>query len=158
MALVQNQEVKKPKKGPVKTVRWQEPTRLEEVKYFKMNDAPSAPSLTVQEVNEIQKHLADVPAHMIPSELQKIEMMMDRKVIEMNKDRERGGRNGIEDNKGNQLVLRRRLMDMKPTIRFTRKLISKCIAIFKINTTILELDQGDFNMELGQESTEIPAQ
>lgn len=44
-----------------------------------MNDEPSAAGLSFEEVNEIQKHLADVPSHMIPSELQKIEMKLDRK-------------------------------------------------------------------------------
>ena len=66
---------------------------------------------------------------MIPSELQKIEMMMDRKIIEMQKDKkattETFGGAVIEDHKGSQIQLRRKLMEMKPTIRFTRKLISK---------------------------------
>ena len=44
-----------------------------------MNDEPCAPGLSHNEVAEIQKHLADVPSHMIPSELQKIEMKLDRK-------------------------------------------------------------------------------
>ena len=48
--------------------------KLEEIKYFKMNDEPSKPGLSDQEVQEIQKHLADVPSHLIPSEIQKIEM------------------------------------------------------------------------------------
>ena len=34
-----------------------------------MNDEPSKPGLSLSEVQEIQKHLADVPAHMIPSEM-----------------------------------------------------------------------------------------
>lgn len=41
------------KKKRNKSVRWQDPGRLEEVKYFKMNDAPSAPSLSLQEVADI---------------------------------------------------------------------------------------------------------
>lgn len=52
-----------------------------------MNDEPSAPGLTIDEVVEIQKHLADVPAHMIPSELQKIEMKLDSKYRELLEER-----------------------------------------------------------------------
>ena len=36
--------------------------QLEEVKYFKMNDEPNKAGLSMAEVQEIQKHLADVPA------------------------------------------------------------------------------------------------
>lgn len=43
-----------------------------------MNDEPSAPGLSMEEVEEIQKHLANVPSHMIPSELKNIEMKLDR--------------------------------------------------------------------------------
>jgi len=53
-----------------------------------MNDEPSAPGLTIEEVIEIQKHLADVPAHMIPSELQKIEMKLDRELLEERRGQE----------------------------------------------------------------------
>lgn len=42
----------KPKKK-TKTVRWQTQDRLEEVKYFKMNDEPSKPGLSEAEVVEI---------------------------------------------------------------------------------------------------------
>lgn len=58
----------------------------------------------------------------------------------------------IEDHKGSQIQLRRKLMEMKPTIRFTRKLISKSL----INLLILNfigVEQGDFAM-WGEESTE----
>lgn len=58
---------------------------LENVKFFKMNDEPSAPGLTVEEVEEIQKHLANVPSHMIPSELKNIEMKLDRQKLEEQK-------------------------------------------------------------------------
>ncbi len=43
-----------------------------------MNDEPNAKGLTYEEVEEIQKHLANVPAHMIPAELKNIEMKLDR--------------------------------------------------------------------------------
>ena len=46
-----------------------------------MNDEPNKPGLSIQEVQEIQKHLADVPSHLIPSEIQKIEMQLDGKRI-----------------------------------------------------------------------------
>jgi hypothetical protein len=52
------------------------------VKFFKMNDEPSAPGLTVDEVDEIQRHLANVPMHMIPTELKNIEMKLDREKLE----------------------------------------------------------------------------
>ncbi len=52
-----------------------------------MNDEPSAPGLSLEEVVEIQKHLADVPAHMIHSELQKIEMKLDSKYRELLEER-----------------------------------------------------------------------
>ena len=43
-------------------MRWASPEQLEEVKYFKMNDEPNKAGLSMAEVQEIQKHLADVPA------------------------------------------------------------------------------------------------
>jgi hypothetical protein len=47
-----------------------------------MTDEPKAPGLSVDEVQEIQKHLANVPSHMIPSELKNIEMKLDRQKLE----------------------------------------------------------------------------
>eukprot|EP00352_Strombidinopsis_acuminata_P002495 CAMPEP_0176402266 /NCGR_PEP_ID=MMETSP0126-20121128/49127_1 /TAXON_ID=141414 ORGANISM="Strombidinopsis acuminatum, Strain SPMC142" /NCGR_SAMPLE_ID=MMETSP0126 /ASSEMBLY_ACC=CAM_ASM_000229 /LENGTH=61 /DNA_ID=CAMNT_0017779753 /DNA_START=493 /DNA_END=678 /DNA_ORIENTATION=- len=52
-----------------------------------MNDEPNAPGLTLDEVAEIQKHLADIPAHMIPSEMQKIEKMFERKKLDEMKNK-----------------------------------------------------------------------
>lgn len=52
-----------------------------------MNDEPNAPGLTLDEVREIQKHLADIPAHMIPSEMQKIEKMFERKKLDEMKNK-----------------------------------------------------------------------
>ena len=69
------------KRKTAKTVRWQTEEQLEEIKYFKMNDEPIKPGLSLTEVQEIQKHLADVPAHLIPSEIQKIEMQLDGRRI-----------------------------------------------------------------------------
>ena len=55
---------------------------MEDVKFFKMNDEPSAAGLTIEEVEEIQRHLANVPMHMIPTELKNIEMKLDREKLE----------------------------------------------------------------------------
>ena len=46
-----------------------------------MNDEPNKAGLSLAEVQEIQKHLADVPAHLIPSEIQKIEMQLDGRLL-----------------------------------------------------------------------------
>jgi hypothetical protein len=72
----------RPKKK--KSVSWNTQS-LEQVKYFKQNDEPSAAGLSLAEVAEIQKRLADVPSHMIPSELSRIEMKLDRKLMEEQK-------------------------------------------------------------------------
>jgi hypothetical protein len=74
--------VARPKKK--KSVSWNT-KNLEQVKYFKQNDEPSAAGLSLAEVSEIQKRLADVPSHMIPSELSRIEMKLDRKLMEEQK-------------------------------------------------------------------------
>jgi hypothetical protein len=66
-----------PSKKSRKRVQWRD-DQLEQVKYFKQNDEPSAPGLSEKEVLEIQKCLADVPSHMIPAELSRIEMKLDR--------------------------------------------------------------------------------
>lgn len=42
----------KPKKK-TKTVKWQSQDKLEEVKFFKMNDEPNKPGLSLGEVQEI---------------------------------------------------------------------------------------------------------
>mmetsp|Transcript_13047 Transcript_13047/g.9444 ORF Transcript_13047/g.9444 Transcript_13047/m.9444 type:complete len:111 (-) Transcript_13047:229-561(-) len=53
-----------------------------------MNDEPSARGLSLEEVAEIQKHLANVPSHMIPSELKNIEIRMEREKREEHKNME----------------------------------------------------------------------
>ena len=77
----ERQEPPRKKKKSNKTVRWAAQEHLEEVKYFKMNDEPNKAGLSLAEVQEIQKHLADVPAHLIPSEIQKIEMQLDGRLL-----------------------------------------------------------------------------
>ena len=47
-----------------------------------MTDEPAAPGLSLEEVAEIQRHLANVPMHMIPTELKNIEMKLDREKLE----------------------------------------------------------------------------
>jgi|LakMenE18May11ns_1017448.scaffolds.fasta_scaffold9886134_1 hypothetical protein len=74
-----------------------------------MNDEPNAPGLSIDEVMELQKHLVDVPAHMIPSELKKIEMRLDSKNREM-----------LEERKGQESVLKSKIDAMKPMVRFAR--------------------------------------
>lgn len=81
------------------------------MKYFKQNDEPSAAGLSLAEVHEIQKRLADVPSHMIPSELSRIEMKLDRKLL--------------EEQKSIETQLRSKLDQMKPIIRYTRQLFRK---------------------------------
>lgn len=96
-------EATRPKKK--KSVTWNNHS-LEQVKYFKQNDEPSAAGLSIQEVQEIQKRLADVPSHMIPSELSRIEMKLDRKLM--------------EEQKSIETQLKCKLDSMKPVIRYTR--------------------------------------
>lgn len=55
--------------------------------------------------------MADVPAHLIPSEIQKIEMQLDGRLL-----RER---------KSLDLQLRVKLVEMKPQIPYRRTLASK---------------------------------
>jgi hypothetical protein len=85
-----------------KGVRWEAEERLEAVKFFKMNDEPSAPGLSAAEVAEIQRHLANVPSHMIPSELKNIEMKLDREKL--------------QEQKGRDNYIREKLEKMKPLI------------------------------------------
>jgi hypothetical protein len=91
-------------------VQWNS-TQLEQVKYFKQNDEPSAPGLSIQEVMEIQKRLADVPSHMIPSALSRIEMKLDRELLEKQKNE--------------QSRLRNQLEAMRPLTRYSRQLLGK---------------------------------
>lgn len=61
-----------------------------------MNDEPNAPGLTSEEVADIQRHLANVPSHMIPTELKNIEMKLDRQKLEEHKGREQFIKNKLE--------------------------------------------------------------
>jgi uncharacterized NAD(P)/FAD-binding protein YdhS len=79
-----------------------------------MNDEPSAPGLNLEEVAEIQKHLSDVPNHLIPSEMQKIEMKLDKK-----------NRKLLENQKDIEFQLRAKLDAMRPHTRFARQQLSK---------------------------------
>jgi hypothetical protein len=61
-----------------------------------MNDEPSAAGLTQEEVAEIQRHLANVPMHMIPTELKNIEMKLDREKLEEQKNIEQYVKNKLD--------------------------------------------------------------
>jgi hypothetical protein len=77
-------------------VSWKVDDRLEDVKFFKMNDEPCAPGLSQDEVAEIQRHLANVPMHMIPTELKNIEMKLDREKLEEQKNKDQYERNKLD--------------------------------------------------------------
>jgi hypothetical protein len=77
-------------------VSWRPDEIIEDVKFFKMTDEPSAPGLSIEEVTEIQKHLANVPMHMIPTELKNIEMKLDREKLEEQKNKEQYVRNKLD--------------------------------------------------------------
>lgn len=92
---------------------WVTDDNLENVKYFKMNDEPNAKGLSNDEVVEIQKHLANVPSYMIPSELKNIEMKLDRQKL--------------EEQKGIESKVKEKLLQMNPILKFrlpTSKLFS----------------------------------
>lgn len=61
-----------------------------------MNDEPNAAGLTQEEVAEIQRHLANVPMHMIPTELKNIEMKLDREKLEEQKNIEQYVKNKLD--------------------------------------------------------------
>lgn len=81
-----------------------------------MNDEPSAPGLSHEEVSEIQRHLANVPSHMIPSELKNIEMKLDRQKL--------------EEQKGKEQYIKDKLEKMQPLVQYR---IPFCIINVKIN-------------------------
>lgn len=82
-----------------------------------MNDEPNAPGLSFEEVVEIQKHLADVPAYLIPSAIQKIEMKLDRKLLEERKDIE--------------CQQKKKLDEMRPRLRYPSRLPCKLPLLLK---------------------------
>lgn len=64
-----------------KRVKWRDED-LESVKFFKLTDLPVYPGLSLGQVEEVQKHIANVPTHLIYSELQKLDKQMDREKFE----------------------------------------------------------------------------
>ena len=54
---------------------------MHSVKYFKLDDPPSAQGRTQEEVKQIQDQLKNVPPHMVISELKNIEMKQDRECM-----------------------------------------------------------------------------
>ena len=75
---------------------WRPDDVIEDVKFFKMNDEPSAAGLSFEEVTEIQRHLQNVPMHMIPTELKNIEMKLDREKLEEQKNKEQYVKNKLD--------------------------------------------------------------
>lgn len=69
------------KKG--KRVKWD--YELETVKFFKMTDNPSCPSLGIRQVEEIQKHVANIPTRNMYNEMKKLDMKLDRQTFEESK-------------------------------------------------------------------------
>ena len=92
------------KKG--KRVKWHPDTELENIKFFKLNDLPVNAGLTKNQVEEVQQHIANVPSHMVYSELKKLDFKMDRQ--------------GFEEQKTKNEGLRVQLQEMKPQTRFHR--------------------------------------
>ena len=93
-----------------------------------MNDEPIKPGLSLYEVQEIQKHLADVPSHLIPSEIQKIEMQLDK--------------NKLNEWKNMDTQLKMKLLEMKPLIQYT--------------SPPLNVNRGpNYNLGCGEKSNEV---
>lgn len=106
-----------------------------------MNDEPNAAGLSFDEVIEIQKHLADVPAHLIPSAIQKIEMKLDRKLLEERKDIE--------------CQQKKKLDDMRPKVKYPYRLPCKSIC----NLTRVVVNKGDkYDVKYGEKSNESATQ
>lgn len=72
-----------------KRVKWHSEEELETIKFFKLTDLPGNNGLSMQQVQEVQRHLANVPSHMVYSELQKLDMKLDRQTFEEQKTYER---------------------------------------------------------------------
>lgn len=93
-----------------KRVKWAD-SDLETVKFFKLTDLPITPGLSPGQVEDIQKHTANVPSHMMYSELRKLDMKMDR--------------HQFEEKKTIDSRLQLKLNEMKPQVRFHKTLL-KC--------------------------------
>lgn len=76
------------KKG--KRVKWETEAELESIKFFKLTDLPVSTGLTKMQVEEVQKHIANVPSHMVYSELKKLDFKMDRQGFEEQKCKDAG--------------------------------------------------------------------
>ena len=85
---------------------------LEKYKYFEMDDEPNAPGLTHEEVEKVQKHLENVPHHLIPCEIKKFDLLNDRKIIEQQKRM--------------QTLSKEKLMKMEPSIKNYNKFMIQC--------------------------------
>jgi hypothetical protein len=61
---------------------------LESIKFFKLTDLPTIQGLSNDQVIEVQRHTANVPSHMMYSELKKLDMKLDRQKFEDQKTQE----------------------------------------------------------------------
>ena len=122
-----------------KCVKWRPDEVIEDVKFFKMNDEPSAAGLSLEEVAEIQRHLANVPMHMIPTELKNIEMKLDREKLEEQKNKEE--------------YCRKKLDRMTPVITFRLPLGKPQ----KSHSVAIDLGEG-YKQARGEQSKEAQVQ
>ena len=93
----------------------------------------------MEEVAEIQRHLANVPMHMIPTELKNIEMKLDREKLEEQKNKEE--------------YCRKKLDRMTPVITF-RLPLGKQISILSL---AIDLGEG-YKQARGEQSKEAQVQ
>jgi len=121
-----------------KRVQWVGDRDMEQIKYFKMNDEPKAPGLSMKEVELIREHLASVPAHFISKELKDIEMQMDKEKLREHKH--------IEEK------IKVKLHEMHPLIRPVLR--GKDLK----SMSGLKLEEGVFKLGAGEKSTEESAQ
>lgn len=105
-----------------------------------MNDEPSAPGLSLEEVAEIQRHLANVPMHMIPTELKNIEMKLDREKLEEQKNKEE--------------YCRKKLDRMTPVITFRLPLGKHAVGDYSV---AIDLGEG-YKQARGEQSKEAQVQ
>lgn len=69
-----------PKRKEGKRVKFH--NEIESIKFFKLTDLPTVKGLSNEQVVEVQKHTANVPSHMMYSELKKLDMKLDRQKFE----------------------------------------------------------------------------
>ena len=73
-----------------------------------MTDQPSYPSLNMRQVEEIQKHVANIPTHKMYEEMKKLDMKLDRKPFEESKRQDR--KNSVYDKMQPQIDFKRNML------------------------------------------------